>query len=300
MARLRIERHERAHRLDLPQLSAQFELATATEHRTCLRRGFVLRARGSLRASSGQPQLPHATTLRASCSLPPSTLVRPLLFALDPERAHELTLKSLEAGIYPRSARRRTTRGWLSRRGADVSQSARHRRGLRQGRARVRGRARHGPRLRRDRHRHPAAAGRQSAPAAVPPRRRARADQPARLQQRRSRRGAGPAAAPPPAGHRRRQRRRQQGRARPQPPTTSRASAASTTWRATSPSTSPRPTRRACATCRRRPRSTICWRACWRRASEMLADGPAEAADRRQARARHRRGRPRAGGRGAG
>ena len=30
-------------------------------------------------------------------------LARPLLFALDPERAHELTLKSLEAGIYPRS-----------------------------------------------------------------------------------------------------------------------------------------------------------------------------------------------------
>ena len=29
-------------------------------------------------------------------------LARPLLFALDPERAHELTLKSLEAGIYPR------------------------------------------------------------------------------------------------------------------------------------------------------------------------------------------------------
>ena len=27
---------------------------------------------------------------------------RPLLYALDPERAHELTLKSLEAGIYPR------------------------------------------------------------------------------------------------------------------------------------------------------------------------------------------------------
>src|SRR6185503_11704699 len=30
-------------------------------------------------------------------------LARPLLFALDPERAHELTLKSLAAGIYPRS-----------------------------------------------------------------------------------------------------------------------------------------------------------------------------------------------------
>ncbi len=29
-------------------------------------------------------------------------LARPLLFALDPEQAHELTLKSLEAGVYPR------------------------------------------------------------------------------------------------------------------------------------------------------------------------------------------------------
>ena len=29
-------------------------------------------------------------------------LARPLLYALDPEHAHELTLKSLEAGIYPR------------------------------------------------------------------------------------------------------------------------------------------------------------------------------------------------------
>jgi dihydroorotate dehydrogenase len=31
------------------------------------------------------------------------TLTRPLLHALDPEQAHELTLKSLEAGIYPRA-----------------------------------------------------------------------------------------------------------------------------------------------------------------------------------------------------
>src|SRR3990172_9758234 len=29
-------------------------------------------------------------------------LARPLLFALEPEQAHELTLKSLEAGVYPR------------------------------------------------------------------------------------------------------------------------------------------------------------------------------------------------------
>lgn len=32
------------------------------------------------------------------------SLVRPLLFALEPERAHELTLWSLEAGLYPRPA----------------------------------------------------------------------------------------------------------------------------------------------------------------------------------------------------
>ncbi len=31
-----------------------------------------------------------------------SELARPLLYALDPEQAHELTLKSMEAGIYPR------------------------------------------------------------------------------------------------------------------------------------------------------------------------------------------------------
>ena len=33
-------------------------------------------------------------------------LVRPALFALDPERAHELTLLSLERGLYPRDAER--------------------------------------------------------------------------------------------------------------------------------------------------------------------------------------------------
>lgn len=31
-------------------------------------------------------------------------LARPLLYALDPEQAHELTLRSLEAGVYPRQA----------------------------------------------------------------------------------------------------------------------------------------------------------------------------------------------------
>jgi len=32
------------------------------------------------------------------------TLARPLLNVLDPENAHELTLRSLEAGIYPRGS----------------------------------------------------------------------------------------------------------------------------------------------------------------------------------------------------
>src|SRR5690349_10458061 len=31
-------------------------------------------------------------------------IARPFLFALEPEQAHELTLKSLEAGVYPRPA----------------------------------------------------------------------------------------------------------------------------------------------------------------------------------------------------
>ncbi len=30
-------------------------------------------------------------------------LARPLLFALDPETAHEFTLRTLEAGLYPRA-----------------------------------------------------------------------------------------------------------------------------------------------------------------------------------------------------
>jgi dihydroorotate dehydrogenase len=36
--------------------------------------------------------------------MPTFELVRPLLFALDPERAHTLTLAALEAGLYPRPA----------------------------------------------------------------------------------------------------------------------------------------------------------------------------------------------------
>ena len=223
-------------------------------------------------------------------------LARPLLFALDPEQAHELTLKSLEAGHLSAQRRRPTTSGWRSSAvGPDVSQSARHRRGLRQGRARAASRARHGPRLRRDRHRH-ARCRRQGNPR---PRvfrlvARPRADQPARIQQRRPRRGAG--AARSAAGRTASSASTSAPtRTRPTaPPTTSRASAASTTWRATSRSTSPRPTRRACATCRRPPRSTSCWPACWRRARELVAAGKPQPPDRRQARARHRRGRSRA------
>ena len=191
-------------------------------------------------------------------------LARPLLFALDPERAHELTLKSLEAGIYPRSFAADDARLAAQVWGLAFSEPVGHCRRLRQGRTRVRLRTRHGAGLRRGGHCHPSATGRQFAPARIPAHRGSRADQPAGLQQRgacgdagaaraRARRGASSASTSAPT------------RTRPiAPPTMWRASVASMTWRATSPSTSPRPTRRACATCKRRPRSTISWRACWR------------------------------------
>ena len=192
-------------------------------------------------------------------------LARPLLNALDPEQAHELTLRSLEAGIYPRSsgAGRRPAGG--ERVGAGVPQSARHRRGLRQGRARGGGRARHGARLCRDRHRHAATTAGQSAPARLPAGRGPRD----------SSTGSASTTAATPRRWRGCERRPPRGivginvGANKDAP--DRAAdyvegiRASTTSPATSPSTSPRPTRRACATCRPRRRSMICWRACWRR-----------------------------------
>ena len=61
-----------------------------------------------------------------------------LLLALDPERAHELAVKSLEFGLYPRAPMRPTTSGWRSSLfGLDFPKSDRHGRGLRQGRARA-------------------------------------------------------------------------------------------------------------------------------------------------------------------
>ena len=142
-------------------------------------------------------------------------LARPLLYALDPEQAHELTLKSLEAGIYPRPAAPDDPQLERERVGPRLSQPARHRGGLRQGCARARCRARHGFRLRGDRHRDAAPAGGQSAPARVPADPGSRADQSAGLQQCGACGGAGAAAAAPACGRGRRQRRRQQGCGRP-------------------------------------------------------------------------------------
>ena len=59
---------------------------------------------------------------------------RPLLFGLDPEQAHELTLKALEAGIYPRAAAPDDPRLAVERVGSRLPQSARPGRRLRQGR----------------------------------------------------------------------------------------------------------------------------------------------------------------------
>ena len=65
-------------------------------------------------------------------------LARPLLYALDPEQAHELTLKSLEAGIYPRPASGgRCASLGMSVWGLDFPNPLGHRRGLRQGCARA-------------------------------------------------------------------------------------------------------------------------------------------------------------------
>ena len=101
------------------------------------------------------------------------SLLRPLLFALDPETAHHLTLDSLKprrsgpgsrACVAPRPAACPRTRH-----GPRLSQPGRARRRPRQER-RIHRRARR-PRLRlhRDRHRHAAPAARQPAAAHVPP-----------------------------------------------------------------------------------------------------------------------------------
>ena len=95
-------------------------------------------------------------------------LARPLLNALDPEQAHELTLRSHGGRHLSAQLGDGRRPAGDERVGARVSQPARHRRGLRQGRARGRGRARHGARLRRDRHRHAATAAGQPAPARLP------------------------------------------------------------------------------------------------------------------------------------
>ena len=99
---------------------------------------------------------------------------------------------------------------------------------------------------------------RQSAPAPVPPRRGRGGHQPLRLQQR-GLRGAPRARLGAPArGAGRRQCRRQQGRGRPDRRLRPRRQDLRRRSPTISPSTSPRPTRRACATCSGARRSTSC------------------------------------------
>ena len=93
-------------------------------------------------------------------------LARPLLHALDPEQAHELTSKALEAGFYPRAPRAPMTPAVRARAlGNAFPNPAWHRRRLRQGRPCRRRRRSPGLRFCRGRHRDPASAGRQSAAA---------------------------------------------------------------------------------------------------------------------------------------
>ena len=80
-------------------------------------------------------------------------LARAGLFLLQPEDAHEATLKALEAGVYPRPLGADDPVLAQSVFGLDFPKSARHCRRLRQGRARARCRARTRLRFCRNRHR---------------------------------------------------------------------------------------------------------------------------------------------------
>ena len=144
-------------------------------------------------------------------------------------------------------------------------------------------------RLRRDRHRHAAAAGRQSAPAPVPPRRGPRRHQPHGLQQRRRSRPWPPARRRATAGAASSASISaiNKDSADPRRRLRSRAARRFARLPTTSPSTSPRPTRRACATCRARRARAAAGRP-WRRAQRRR---PAAAVPQDRAR-------PRARGRG--
>ena len=183
-----------------------------------------------------------------------------LLLALPPERAHDLAVKSLELGLYPRAdrARRQAPRPASVR--ARLSQSGRHGGGFRQGCARAARAARHGLRLRRGRHADAARAKRQSAARACSARSADRA-----VINRLGFNNEGQEAALAPVARRRRQASSasisaRDATAKTASAITCRASRAWRRWRAISPSISPRPTRRACAISRRRRRSMRCSR----------------------------------------
>ena len=227
-------------------------------------------------------------------------LARPLLYALDPEQAHELTLKSLEAASI--RADRSPTIARLARDsvGPRVPQSARHRRGLRQGCARAGAVLGMGFGFAEIGTRHAAAAGGQSRPRVFRLIARSGADQPPRLQQRRPRRGAGAAAA------RRGRRASSAINVGANKDAADRAAdyvagirrfydvASYFTVNISSPNTPGLRDLQAPAALDELLARVLAARA------EMMAAGQAQAADRRQARAGYRRGRPGAGRRGAG
>ncbi len=136
-------------------------------------------------------------------------LLRPLVFRLDAERAHGLSIAALER--LPRASRRASIPAGDARRGARFPVAGRAGGGLRQGCARARCDAGAGLRLRRGRHADAARPGGQPAAAAVPARRGSRGDQPHGVQQWRAGRRLRAAGGARAARDRRRQRRRQQG-----------------------------------------------------------------------------------------
>ena len=208
-------------------------------------------------------------------------------------RAHDLAIKSSRARAL--SARRRapTISAWPRRVfGLRFCQSGRHGGGFRQECARAAPASRHGLRLRRGGHADAARAKRQRQARAFSARSRTAPSSIGSASTMRGRRRRLPGCA---TG------RRESSASISAPaatakiasPITCRASSAWRRWRATSPSISLRPIRRACAISRRRRRSMCCSSACRPRASALRQQAAASG----QARARPCRRRPARSGR---
>ena len=233
-----------------------------------------------------------------------------VLTRTDAERAHHAAFRAIRAARPVTGAALRTAGLPVSAMGLTFPHALGPGRRLRQERRRHRRAGRPRLRARRDRHRDRRAAARQPHPAALPAAGRPRRGQPDGLQQRRRRRRRRPARGPSGAPGDRdvvsssastsaRPRWCRRTTRRPSRPTTRRAPAC---WRrtpTTSSSTSPRPTRRGCAACRRSTGSARCWSPYAGGRTTSTTDAGAAAGQDRPRPRRRRRARGRRAGSGA-